>query len=486
MVGTITSAANMALMMYHGLTHSAYDALSAHGSPQQKALYLPRLATGRWSGTMNLTEPQCGTDLGLVRTRAEPQPDGSHRITGQKIWISAGEHDLSENIIHLVLARTPQAPTGTRGLSMFVVPKVLVRDDGTLGPRNAVSCIGLERKMGIHANATCVMQYDGATGWLVGAENEGLRNMFTMMNEARLLVGMQGVAVAQAAYGEAAAHAKDRLQGRAVTGVQNPDGPADPLIVHPDVRRMLLEQRAFVEGGTAFLAWVATTLDTQKRHSDEAVRAAAAARVALLTPVIKGYLTEAGFDAATLAQQVFGGSGYVEDTGISQLVRDVRITRVYEGTTGIQALDLVGRKLGAGGGKAIMALFAEIDGVIAEHAGGPLAAEFLDPLAAAKGDLQKAAMYFLKVGAKDPEAALAGSVDFLHLLGLVCMGLCWTRMAAVAEAALAQGTAETAFHEAKLATGRFFMARMLPETVLRRTRIESGAGPVMGLAAEAF
>jgi len=486
-VGTMKSSANMAFMMYHGLTHGAYSAIHAHGTEAQRRTYLPKLASGDWTGTMNLTEPQCGTDLGLVRTRAVPGENGAWTVTGNKIWISSGEHDLAENIVHLVLARTPDAPEGTRGLSLFVVPKFLVDEDGSLGARNALSCVGLEHKMGIHGNATCAMAYDGATGWMVGERHKGLRAMFTMMNEARLLVGMQGLAIAEGAYQQAAAHAHERLQGRAVTGAENPDGPADPLIVHPDVRRMLMEQKAFVEGGRGFLSWVAMLLDAEKRHEDAGERKRAGDMVALLTPVVKGYLTEEGFRSCVLAQQVHGGSGYVEDTGIAQFVRDARITMVYEGTTGVQALDLVGRKLGAGGGQPMMTFFEYIKGYIRDNEDDlMLARRFLDPLKAASKDLQQAAMYFLQAGTKNPNAALAGSVDFLHLFGLVCMGLAWTRMAKAASKALEEGAGDPGYYEAKLATGRFFMARMLPETKLRLARIETGAEPVMDLPAGRF
>ena len=487
MVGMMQSAANMAFMMYSGLTHGAYSAIHAHGTEAQKRLYLPKLVSGEWTGTMNLTEPHCGTDLGLLRTKAEPQEDGSYRITGQKIFISSGEHDLAENIIHLVLAKIPGGPEGVKGISLFVVPKILVNEDGSLGARNAVSCGKVEEKMGIHGNSTCVMNHDGATGWLVGEEHKGLRAMFTMMNEARLLVGMQGLAVASAAYQKSAAYAKDRLQGRAVTGVANPDGPADPLIVHPDVRRLLLEQKSFVEGGIGFLAWVTMLLDAEKRHADPKERERAGDMVALLTPVVKGFLTEEGYRVSALGQQVFGGHGYIEEWGMSQHVRDARITMIYEGATGVQALDLVGRKLPQKMGQPIMTFFEYIKGYIRSNEDDlRLARQFLEPLKEASKDLQKAAMYFMQAGMKNPNAALAGSVDFMHLFGLVCMGLSWTRQAKAASKALAEGTGNAAWYEAKLATGRFYMTRVLPETKLRLARIESGAEPVMDLPAEAF
>jgi alkylation response protein AidB-like acyl-CoA dehydrogenase len=467
----------MALNMYWGLTHGAYNAIHAHGSAEQKALYLPKLVSGEWSGTMNLTEPHAGTDLGLLRTRAEPQPDGSHRITGQKIFISAGEHDLSENIVHLVLARIPGAPGGVKGISLFIVPKFLPKTDGALGGRNALGCGKIEEKMGVHGNATCVMNYDGATGWLVGEEHKGLRAMFTMMNEARLAVGVQGLAQAAAAYQHAAAYARERLQGRAATAPANPDGPADPIVVHPDVRRALMDQRAFVEGGRALILWASTLIDRHQRAGD----AGADGLVSLLTPVIKGFLTDKGFEATVQAQQVFGGHGYVEETGASQFVRDARIAMIYEGANGVQALDLVGRKLPQDGGKHLMAFFEIVKGFIKENEGDErLNAGFLEPLKAASKDLQAAATFFVQHGLKDPNAALAGSTDFLHLFGHVALGLMWARMA---RAALAGGDA---FHAAKLATGRYYMARLLPATALHLARIRTGAGPVMALPADAF
>jgi alkylation response protein AidB-like acyl-CoA dehydrogenase len=477
-VGSMHAAANMALNMYWGLTHGAYNALIAHGSEAQKDTYLPKLVTGEWSATMNLTEPHCGTDLGLLRTRAEPQADGSYRLTGQKIFISGGEHDLTPNIVHLVLARIPGAPAGVKGISMFIVPKFLPNPDGDPGRRNALACGKIEEKMGIHGNATCVMNYDGATGFLVGEPNAGLRAMFTMMNEARLAVATQGLAQADAAYQLAATYARERLQGRAATGAVNPGGPADPLIVHPDVRRMLMESRAFVEGGRAFLLWSVMLLDEHMRTGD----AAAEGLISLLTPVLKGFLTDKGFDSAVLAQQVFGGHGYIEETGASQFVRDARIAMIYEGANGVQALDLVGRKLGQDGGRHVMAFFGIVNEEIKAGEGdAALKADFLDPLKAALRDLQAAAMFFVQHGVKNPNAALAGSTDFLHLFGRTCLGLMWARMA---KAALADPDDD--FHAAKLATGRYYMARVLPATALHLARIRSGEAPVMELDADAF
>ncbi|AGT07738.1 acyl-CoA dehydrogenase C-terminal domain-containing protein [Paracoccus aminophilus] len=476
-------AANMAFNMYSGLTHGAYSAIKTHGSEAQKRLFLPRLASCEWTGTMNLTEPHCGTDLGLLRTKAEPQEDGSYLITGQKIFISAGDHDLAENIIHLVLAKAPGGGEGTRGISLFIVPKILVDEEGRLGAANAVSVGNLEEKMGIHGNATCVMNYDGAKGWLIGELHKGMRAMFTMMNEARIGVGAQGYAIASAAYQNAAIYARDRLQGRAVPTPADPQLPADPLIVHPDIRRNLLDQKSFVEGARALAIWGAHLYDQSHLTGD----ADAEGMISLLTPVIKGFLTDKGFDSTVLAQQVFGGHGFIEEQGMSQFVRDARITMIYEGANGVQALDLVGRKLGSDGGKHIMAFFELVKGVIKDNeSNAALKADFLDPLKSASKDLQAAAAYFLQNAMKDPNAALSGSNDFLHLFGHVAFGLMWSRMAVAAQKALDAGSSERDFYETKLATGRYYMKRQLPITRTHLARIESGAEPVMSLAADQF
>ena len=482
-VGEIFVSANMAFNMYQGLTHGAITAILAHGTDEQKAKYLPKMVSLDWTGTMNLTEPHCGTDLGLLRTKAEPQADGSYRITGQKIFISAGDHDLAGNVVHLVLAKAPGGGEGTKGISLFIVPKVMVKDDGTLGDRNAVSVGKIEEKMGIHGNATCVMNYDGATGFLLGELHKGMRNMFTMMNEARLGVGLQGYAAAVPAYQAAVDYAKDRLQGRAVTGAKNPSGPADPLIVHPDIRRTLMDQKSFLEGARAFTFWGASLIDRARRAED----AAAEAMISLLTPVIKGFLTDRGFDTAVAAQQVFGGHGYIEEQGMSQFVRDARIAMIYEGANGVQALDLVGRKLAADGGKPVMAFFEMVKTFLKENEGeARLKTDFLDPLKAASKDLQAAGMFFMQNGMKTPDAALAGSYDFMHLFGHTCLGLMWARMAKAALAALDAGASDPGFYRAKLATGRYYMARQLPMTATHLARIQSGADPVMALPAEAF
>ncbi|MCB2109788.1 acyl-CoA dehydrogenase C-terminal domain-containing protein [Albidovulum sp.] len=482
-VGEIFVSANMAFNMYQGLTHGAIGAILTHGTDEQKSTYLPKMVALDWTGTMNLTEPHCGTDLGLLRTRAEPQPDGSYRISGQKIFISAGDHDMAENVIHLVLAKAPGGGEGTRGISLFIVPKFLVGEGGTLGERNGVSVGNIEAKMGIHGNATCVMNYDGARGWLLGELHKGMRAMFTMMNEARLGVGLQGYAVAVPAYEAAAAYARDRLQGRAVTGAENPSGPADPLIVHPDIRRNLMDQKSFLEGARAFTLWGASLIDRAHRSGD----AEAEGLISLLTPVLKGFLTDKGFETAVAAQQVFGGHGYIEEQGMSQFTRDARITMIYEGANGVQALDLVGRKLATDGGKPAMAFFEMVKGFIKENeADDELKSAFLEPLKAASKDLQAAAMFFMQSGMKNPNAALSGSYDFMHLFGHVCLGLMWARMAKAARVALAAGKGDAAFYEAKLATGRYYMARQLPMTATHLARITSGADPVMALPAEAF
>lgn len=481
-VGEIFVSANMAFNMYQGLTHGAYSAIHTHGTAEQKAKYLPKLVSCDWTGTMNLTEPHCGTDLGLMRTKAEPQADGSYRITGQKIFISAGEHDLAENIIHLVLAKAPGGGEGTKGISLFIVPKFLVNDDGSLGARNAVSVGKIEEKMGIHGNATCVMNYDGATGWLLGDLHKGMRAMFTMMNEARLGVGLQGYAQAEAAYQNALAYAKDRLQGRAVTGAENPKGPADPLIVHPDIRRNLMDQKSFVEGARALTFWAAHLIDRSVRMGDDA----AEGLVSLMIPVIKGFQTDKGFDMAVQAQQVFGGHGYIEEWGMSQFARDARIAMIYEGANGVQALDLVGRKLTQDGGKHVMAFFEMVKAECKAHDGDDRMKGFAEPLKVASKQLQQAGMFFMQNGMKNPNAALSGSYDFMHLMGHVCLGLMWTRMAKAAYDALDAGAADKDFYDAKIATGRYYMARQLPACAMHLARIESGADPVMALSAEAF
>ncbi|WP_321499045.1 acyl-CoA dehydrogenase C-terminal domain-containing protein [Breoghania sp.] len=480
-------SANMAFSMYPGLTQGAIAAIQAHGSPEQKQTYLPNMLTGAWTGTMNLTEAHCGTDLGLIRTKAVPQGDGSYAISGSKIFISAGDHDLSQNVIHLVLARIEGAPEGTKGISLFIVPKFVLNENGEPGERNPVVCGALEEKMGIHGNSTCVMNYDGAKGWLIGEENKGLRAMFTMMNEARLGVAVQGLSQSEVAYQNAAAYTKDRLQGRALTGAKAPDKAADPIIVHPDVRRTLMSIRAINEAGRALVLWTALQGDVSHRSDDEKARQAGDDMMGLMTPVLKGVLTDRGFDNAVMAQQMFGGHGYIAEWGMEQFVRDARISMIYEGANGIQALDLVGRKLPANGGRAIMGFFNEV-GTFLQEAG---AEETIAPLAASLkagvDDLQKATMWFMQNAMAKPDNAGAGSVDYMHLFGLVAMGFMWVKMARVAAAKLAEGgDSKEEFYRTKLVLARFYMERLMPETAMRLARISAGCDTVMELPAEAF
>ncbi|MEH6834627.1 MULTISPECIES: acyl-CoA dehydrogenase C-terminal domain-containing protein [Falsihalocynthiibacter] len=482
-VGEIFVSANMAFNMYQGLTHGAYSAIHVHGTDAQKQTFLPKMVSCEWTGTMNLTEPHCGTDLGLMRTKAEPQDDGSYAITGQKIFISAGDHDMSENVIHLVLAKIPGGPEGVKGVSLFIVPKFNVNENGSLGERNGVSVGSIEEKMGIHGNSTCVMNYDSARGFLLGDMHKGMRAMFTMMNEARLGVGLQGYAQAEAAYQNAVIYANDRLQGRAVTGAQNPNGPADPLIVHPDIRRNLMDQKSFVEAARTFVMWGASMIDEGHKLGNKD----AEGLVGLLTPVIKGFLTDKGFEMAINAQQVYGGHGYIEEWGMSQFARDARIAMIYEGANGVQALDLVGRKLGTDGGKHVLAFFEIIKNFIKENADHPaLKDDFLPQLKQASKDLQAASMYFVENGMKDPNNALAGSYDFMHLFGHTCLGLMWARMAKAAHDAIEGGASDKDFYTTKIATGRYYMARQLPATSLHLARIQTGADTVMALDAEQF
>src|SRR5665213_185571 len=481
----MSSSANMAFSMYPGLTHGAYSAILNGGSDAQKALYLPKLASGEWAGTMNLTEPQCGTDLGLLRTKAVPAPDGTYRISGEKIWISGGEQDLTGNIVHLVLARIEGAPVGVRGISLFIVPKFIPNADGTLGARNAVTCAGLEEKMGIHGNATCVMAYEAATGWLVGEENRGLALMFVMMNEARLGVGLQGLAQGEAAYQAAAEFARERLQGRSLTGPKNAGGPADPILVHPDVRRMLMDARAVLEGGRTLLLWTALRGDLAASHPDEAVRRASEDAMGLLTPVLKAYLTDRGFAICSDAMQVCGGAGYTEHFPLSQSLRDVRIALIYEGTNGIQALDLVGRKLAANGGRAVMAFFAEIDGFVEAHTADAGLAPFVAALAGVKAQLQEATMWLMQNGLANPDNAAAASTDYLHLFGLTGLAYMWALMAKAAMTSIAGGESDP-FYANKLIVGRYFIERGLPDAGARLAKLKTGSATMMSYPAEAF
>jgi acyl-CoA dehydrogenase len=482
-VGEMVSAANMAFAMYPGLARGAADAIYAHGTDEQKQKYLPNIIAGEWGGTMNLTEPHCGTDLGLLRTKAVPQGDGSYKITGTKIFISAGEHDLTDNIIHLVLARIEGAPEGVKGISLFIVPKVLVNEDGSLGERNGVTCGSIEEKMGIHANSTCVLNYDNATGWLLGEENKGLRAMFTMMNEARLGVGLQGMAISEVSYQNGAAYAKDRLQGRALTGPAAPDKPADPIIVHPDVRRMLMDHRAFTEGARAWMYWSALWGDLHKKAEDEATRQKADDYMGLMTPILKAYLTDRGYWHATNAQQVLGGHGYIQEWGMEQFVRDARIAMIYEGANGIQALDLVGRKLPKDGGRAVMTFFAEVDEFVKDNEGVAELKPFLDGLAAVKADLVEATQWFMANAMQNPNNAGASSMDYLGLGALTCLAYAW---AMSAKAAIEKKDSGDEFYKNKLITAKYFVDRILPERSAHLAKIKSGSEAMMALPAEAF
>lgn len=478
----MVSSSNMAFGMYPGLTHGAYQALMAGGSDELKAKYGPKMASAEWAGTMNLTEPQCGTDLGLIKTKAVPQADGTYKITGQKIWISGGEQDLTDNIIHLVLARIEGGPEGIKGISLFLVPKFMVGEDGSIGERNACGCGGLEEKMGIHGNATCVMNYDGATGFLVGEEHKGMRTMFVMMNEARLGVGLQGLSQAEIAYQNAADFARDRLQGRSLTGTQATDKPADPIIVHPDVRRMLLDQKAFIEGARAFAYWTAFQADLQHKSPDEKVREKAGDYMALLTPVVKAYLTHKGYECANTGLQLHGGSGFTREWGMEQIVRDCRITTIYEGTNGVQALDLVGRKLAANGGRAVFSFFADVDEFIAANEGNEDMALFIEGLQSIKAQLQDGTTWLMQNGMSDFNNAGASSHDYLHLFGLTALAFMWARMAKTA----LEKKGKEPFYETKLVTGRYFVERLLPDGAAHLAKVKTGAAPVMALHADDF
>ena len=479
------TSANMAFSMYPGLTQGAVAALLVHGTEDQKKTYVPNMMAGKWAGTMNLTEPHCGTDLGLMRTKAVKQADGSYKISGTKIFISGGEQDLTENIIHLVLARIEGAPAGIKGVTLFVVPKVSIKPDGSLGDKNGVSCGSIEHKMGIHGNSTCVINYDNATGWLIGEENKGMNAMFVMMNEARLGVGLQGLAQSEVAYQNAAAYAKDRLQGRSLTGAKAPDKPADPIIVHPDIRRSLLSIRAFNEAARALVLWTSLKSDVAHRSDDAKERQAADDHMGLLTPVVKGVLTDIGFANTAIAQQVLGGHGYIAEWGMEQFVRDSRIAMIYEGANGIQALDLVGRKLPKDGGRAAMAFFAEVAAFAKDNGADENLKPFIAPLSTALGHLQQATGWLMQNALTKPDNAGAASTDYMHLFGLVVLGYMWAKMAKVAGDKIAGGDAND-YYKSKLVTGRFFMERMLPETSVRLARIQSGAATLMELPEAAF
>jgi alkylation response protein AidB-like acyl-CoA dehydrogenase len=475
-------SANFSFGMYPGLSQGAYEALHHYGTDEQKQIYLPKLITGEWSGTMCLTEPHCGTDLGLIRTKAVPNDDDSYNITGTKIFISAGEHDLSENIIHLVLAKLPDAPEGVKGISLFVVPKFLPEDM----TRNPIHCGSIEHKMGIKASSTCVMNLENAKGWLVGEKHKGLKAMFTMMNAARLGVAMQGLGIAEVAYQNGLAYAKDRLQMRALDGVKAPDKPADPIIVHPDVRRMLLTSKAFCEGARALSYWVGKNLDISLHHQDEDERQKADDLVALLTPIVKAYQTDMGFEVSSLAMQIHGGHGYIWEYGVEQYARDARIAMIYEGTNGIQALDLVGRKMGAHMGRYLRRFFHPVNEYIEKNMANPDLQEFILPLAKSFAKLQQSTAIIAQKGLKDPTEAGAASVDYLRMFALVALGFMWVQMAEVALKKMAEGSNNKKFYEAKIKTARFFFSRMLPEADWHFKAIMAGADSLMSHGEDEF
>ena len=478
--------ANQAFAMYPGLTSGAAAALQAAGSEEQKAMYLPKMISGEWSGTMNLTEPHCGTDLGMIRTKAEPQGDGSYAITGTKIFISAGEHDLTSNIIHLVLAKTPGAPDSSKGISLFVVPKFILDDSGEPGERNGVSCGSIEKKMGIHGNATCVLNYDGATGWMVGEENKGLNAMFVMMNAARLGVGLQGLAQAEVAYQNAVEYALDRRQGRALTGPAEPDQKADPIFVHPDVRRMLMDAKVFNEGMRALCLWGALQVDLTHKAQTEEERQLADDLIGLMTPVIKGYGTDKGYDIANNMQQVYGGHGYVKEWGMEQFVRDSRIAMIYEGTNGVQAMDLCGRKLASKGGRAIQAYFAAVEEEIASAKRVEGLADIAEKMEAALEEQKAATMWFMSNAMANLNHLGAGAHHYMHIMGIVTLGFMWLKQAKVAAAALEGSPEDAAFYEAKLTSAAYYAERFLPDAAALRRKLEAGSENMMKLPEEAF
>lgn len=479
-------SSNMAFAMYNGLTIGATAAIMAKGSQEQKKKYLPRMVSGEWGGTMNLTEPHCGTDLGLIRTKAEPQADGSYNISGTKIFISSGEHDLTQNIIHLVLAKTPEAPDSVKGISLFIVPKFLVNDNGSLGERNAVECGSIEEKMGIHGNSTCVMNYDGATGWMVGEENKGLAAMFIMMNAARLGVGTQGLAIGEVAFQNAVAYAQDRRQGRALTGPADPEEKADTLFAHPDVRRMLMEAKAYLEGSRALCIWGGLQVDLAHKAQTEEERQAADDIISLLTPVIKGYVTDLGYRIATQSQQVYGGHGYIREWGMEQYVRDARIAQIYEGANGIQAMDLVGRKLAQNGGRAIQAFLAQVGEEVAEPTDDESVQAVAGGLEKANDELRGATMWLMQNAFANLNNAGAAAYNYMELTGIVTLGLMWLRMAKASAAAIEAGAEDPAFHEAKLVTARFYAEKIMPDAAGLRAKIEGGADSLMALEPEMF
>ncbi len=488
--GTIISemvgSANWAWGMYPGLSHGCMETLFEHGSDEQKATYLPSLVSGQWTGTMCLTEPHCGTDLGMLRTKAEPRGDGTYSVSGTKIFISAGEHDMSDNIVHIVLARLPDAPAGTKGISLFIVPKFLVNADGQVGERNQVTCGSIEHKMGIHGNATCVLNFDGATGYLIGPENKGLACMFTFMNAARLGTAIQGLAHAELGLQKSLEYSRERLQMRSLTGPKTPEGPADPIIVHPDVRRMLLTQKAFAEGGRMMIYFSAQQLDISRYSQDEEARQQADQLLGLLTPIAKAFLTETGFESANLGVQCFGGHGYIQEWGAEQNVRDCRISMLYEGTTGIQALDLIGRKVLGTQGEMLKTFTKLVHNFCKDNADNQGMAEFIEPLTRINKEWGELAMHIGMAAMENPEEVGASSVDFLMYSGYACLAYFWARAASVAQAKVEAGEGDANFYNAKISTARFYFKRVLPRTLTLVETIKSGAGNLMELEAEHF
>ncbi|HEY8101465.1 MAG TPA: acyl-CoA dehydrogenase C-terminal domain-containing protein [Burkholderiaceae bacterium] len=477
------NSANQAWTMYPGLSHGAYECLLEHGTPEQKKFYLPKLVSGEWTGTMCLTEAHCGTDLGLLRTKAEPQADGTYKITGSKIFISAGEQDITSNILHLVLARLPDAPAGSKGISLFLVPKFLPNPDGSVGARNPITCGAIEEKMGIHGNATCQMNLDGAVGSLIGEPHKGLNAMFVFMNAARLGVGMQSLGLTEVAYQNALIYAKDRLQMRSLSGPKAPDKPADPIIVHPDVRRMLFTAKAYAEGGRAFSSYVALQIDRELNHPDEAVRKDAADQVALLTPIIKAFLTENGWIATSEALQVYGGHGYIAEWGMEQYVRDSRINMIYEGTNTIQALDLLGRKILMDNGAKLKKFGAQVQAFVEEHGTDEAMSEFITPLADLGDKVTKLTMEIGMKAFQNPDEVGAAAMPYLRVVGHLVFAYFFARMAKIA---LDKQDSGDNFYKAKLATARFYFARLLPETAMLIRQARSGSVNLMALDAELF
>ncbi len=486
MINEIFTSANHSWFMYPTLTDGAHSALEHWASDELKRKFLPKLTTGEWTGTMNLTESHAGTDLGMIRTRAEPAADGSYRISGNKIFISAGDHQMTENIVHLVLAKVPGAPEGTKGISLFIVPKFIVNDDGSLGERNSVVCQSIEHKMGIRASATCVLEFENATGYLVGEENNGLKAMFTMMNAARLGVAVEGLGSAELAYQNAVAYAKDRLQGRSLSGKKAPEKPADPLIVHADIRRMLLTMRSFAEGARALNGYIALLLDLSTRHPEEKEREKAQDLLGLMTPVAKSFFTDEGSAAANLAVQVYGGHGYICEHGVEQFVRDARISQIYEGTNGIQSLDLVGRKLGLNGGRGVRTFFAMVEEELKKTAEDGALQGYTQPMAAAFNSLQKATGWLMQNAPKNPDNLGGTAVEYTRLFSIVAVGWCWLRVAQICQTQLAGKPADADFYANKLIIGRFFMERYVSEHASLLSKVTSGADSIMALAEDAF